>query len=310
VPDWPPALVNAGRAFVAIGAVALFWIVTEWPSGASAISFTAIIVILLAPRADQAYAVGIAFLLGSLLNVVLTATIAFAALPGSGAESFAAFSFIIGLCLVPIGALLAAARQPWQVGMFTAMTMTFMPLLAPTNQMVYNTVQFYNGTVAIVAGTGAALLSFRLLPPVSPAYRTRRLLALTLRDLRRLAAGRTYRDWFGHIGGRLVTIPDTATPLQRAQLLAAQSVGEEIIQLRDIAHRFGLNADLDPALAAVAQGDTASATAGLAQLDAALAGHAATELEMQTVLRARGTILVISETLAVHAVYFGSGTQG
>jgi uncharacterized membrane protein YccC len=60
--------------------------------------------------------------------------------------------------------------------------------------MVYDTVQFYNGTLAIVAGTGAALLSFRLLPPLSPVYRTRRLLALTLRDFRRLAAGRTYRD--------------------------------------------------------------------------------------------------------------------
>jgi uncharacterized membrane protein YccC len=310
VPDWLPALVNAGRAFAAIGAAALFWIVTEWPSGASAISFTAIIVILLAPRADQAYASGIAFLLGSLVNVVLTATIAFAVLPGSGAESFAAFSFIIGLCLVPIGALLAKARLPWQIGMFTAMTMTFMPLLAPTNQMVYDTVQFYNGTVAILAGIGVALLSFRLLPPLSPAYRSRRLLALTLRDFRRLAAGRTYRDWFGHISGRVVTIPDAATPLQRAQLLAALSVGEEIIQLRDIAHRFGLNADLEPALAAAAQGETATATAQLALLDAALAEHAATEPEMQTVLRARGTILVISETLAVHAVYFGSGTQG
>jgi uncharacterized membrane protein YccC len=162
----------------------------------------AIIVILLAPRADQAYAAGIAFLLGTLLNVVLTATVAFAVLPGSGAETFATFSLVIGLCLVPIGALLAQAQQSWQIGMFTAMTMTFMPLLAPTNQMVYDTVQFYNGTVAIVAGIGVALLSFRLLPPLSPAYRTRRLLVLTLRDLRRLATGRTYRDWFGHIGGR------------------------------------------------------------------------------------------------------------
>ena len=64
------------------------------------------------------------------------ATISFAVLPGSGAETFAAFSLVIGICLVPIGALLARARQPWQIGMFTAMTMTFMPLLAPTNQMV------------------------------------------------------------------------------------------------------------------------------------------------------------------------------
>jgi len=159
VPDWLPALVNAGRAFAVIGAVVLFWIVTTWPSGASAISFTAIIVLLLAPQVDRAYLAGIFFLLGSLLNIVVRATIAFAALPGTGAETFAAFSLIIGFCLVPIGALLAHARRPWKIAMFTAMTITFMPLLAPTNQMVYNTVQFYNGTVAIVAGTGVALLS-------------------------------------------------------------------------------------------------------------------------------------------------------
>lgn len=40
VADWLPALVNGGRAFVAVGAAALFWIVTEWPNGAAAISFT------------------------------------------------------------------------------------------------------------------------------------------------------------------------------------------------------------------------------------------------------------------------------
>ena len=309
VPDWLPSLANAGRAFAAIGAVSLFWIVTEWPSGAAAISFAAIIVILLSPRADQAYAGGIAFLLGTLLNVVLAAIVAFAVLPGSGAETFFAFSLVIGLCLVPIGALLAQARQPLQIGMFTAMTMTFMPLLAPTNQMVYDTVQFYNGTLAIVAGTGAALLSFRLLPPLSPVYRTRRLLALTLRDFRRLAAGRTYRDWFGHIGGRLVTTPDAATPLQRAQLLAALSVGSEIIQLGERADRLGLNPDLGPVLAAVAQGDSATATAQLARLDAALAARSAPGADMQTILRARGSILVISETLAGHASYFEAGRQ-
>jgi hypothetical protein len=133
-------------------------------------------------------------------------------------------------------------------------------------------------------------------------------LALSLRDLRRLASGRTYRDWFGHISGRLVTVPDTAIPLQRAQLLAALSVGSEIAELRDRARRLGLNADLDPALVALAHGDTA--TAQLAQLDAAFAAQSATGPEMQTVLRARGSILVISETLKAHAVYFGSGTPG
>jgi hypothetical protein len=49
VPDWLPAAVNAGRAFVTIGAVALFWIVSAWPGGAVAITWAAISVILFAP---------------------------------------------------------------------------------------------------------------------------------------------------------------------------------------------------------------------------------------------------------------------
>jgi uncharacterized membrane protein YccC len=308
VPDWLPALVNAGRAFVAIGAVALFWIVTTWPSGASAISFTTIIVLLLAPQADQAYLAGLFFLLGSLLNIVLTATIAFAALPGTGAETFAAFSLIIGFCLVPIGALLAHARRPWEIAMFTAMTITFMPLLAPTNQMVYNTVQFYNGTVAVVAGTGVALLSFRLLPSLSPAYRTRRLLALSLRDLRRLTRGwisRTSEDWHGRMSGRLSALPDQAEPLQRSQLLAALSVGTEIFRLRGIARRMDLGSELDAALEALRRGDIVLATTRLDRLDGALAagpGAAA--------LRARGSILAINEALAQHAAYFAAGEPG
>ena len=55
--------------------------------------------------------------------------------------------------------------------------------------------------------------------------------------------------------------------------------------------------DLDPVMAAVARGDTASATAHLARLDAVLAGQAATGPDMQTRLRARGSILAISEVL-------------
>jgi uncharacterized membrane protein YccC len=192
--------------------------------------------------------------------------------------------------------------------MFTAMTITFMPLLAPTNQMVYNTVQFYNGTVAVVAGTGVALLSFRLLPSLSPAYRTRRLSALSLRDLRRLTRGwisRTSEDWHGRMSGRLSALPDQAEPLQRSQLLAALSVGTEIFRLRGIARRMDLGSELDAALEALRRGDIVLATTRLDRLDGALAagpGAAA--------LRARGSILAINEALAQHAAYFAAGEPG
>jgi len=303
ITDWLPALVNAGRAFVVIGAVELFWIVTEWPSGASAITFAAIGVILFAPRADQAYATAMGFMVGTALGAVFAAIIAFAVLPNT--ETFAAFSLAIGLVLVPAGAGIA---QPWQTATFTAMAFNFVPLLQPANPMSYNTEQFYNAASAIVAGVGAAALSFRLIPPLSPAFRTRRLLELTLRDLHRLATGRLpYRpdDWEGRMYGRLAALPDQAQPLQRSQLLAAFLVGTQIIQLRNIARRFDLSSSLDAALDALARGSSALATATLANLDAALASRPGAGA-----LRARGLILAISEALTQHSAYFGAGAPG
>ena len=49
-PDWLPALVNAARAFLAIGAVELFWVATAWPDGALAIVIAAIVLLLLSPK--------------------------------------------------------------------------------------------------------------------------------------------------------------------------------------------------------------------------------------------------------------------
>jgi len=303
VADWLPPLVNAARAFVTIAAAEIFWIVTAWPDGAMAITFAAIVVILFAPRADQAYTTAIGFMIGSILTVAVAATVKFAVMPG--VETFVGFSLIICLVLVPVGVLLAL---PWQAATFTGVVTAFVPLLAPANQMSYDTQQFYNTALAIVAGVGAGAISFRLLPPLTPALRTRRLMMLTLRDLRRLAAGpipQTGEEWESRTYGRLSALPDAAEPLQRSQLVAALSVGVEIVQLRRIARRLGLDAELDGPLQAVVRGNSAGATDGLARLDAALAARPEV-----AALRARGAILAVSEALIQHAAYFDSGAPG
>jgi uncharacterized membrane protein YccC len=303
VPDWLPALGDAGRAFVAVGAAELFWVVTAWPNGARTITFAVIGVIILAPRADQAYAAAMSFMVGTGLTAIFAAIIGFAVLPHT--ETFAAFSLAIGLVLVPAG---AGVAQSWQTPMFTAMTAFFCFLLAPTNQMIYDTQQFYNAALATVAGLGVAALSFRLLPPLSPAFRARRLLALTRRDLRRLATGsipRTPDAWEGRVFSRLSVLPNVAEPLQRSQLVAALSVGTEIIRLRRICPRFDLGSHLDAALEAMARGDSASATVRLARLDKALAARPGV-----AALRARSSILAMSEALTQHAAYFGAGAPG
>ncbi|MBV8336570.1 MAG: FUSC family protein [Alphaproteobacteria bacterium] len=193
VPDWLPSLVSAGRVFVTIGAVELFWIITQWPNGALAITFATIGLLIFSPRADQAYAGAVGFVVGTGLTAALAAVIAFAVFPGK--EGFAAFSIAIGVVLVPAG---AGVAQPWQTPMFISMAAFFCFLLAPTNQTSYDVIEFYNRASAIVAGLAVAALSFRLLPPLSPAFRTRRLMTLILRDLRRLAISpipRNPADW-------------------------------------------------------------------------------------------------------------------
>ena len=304
VADWLPALVNAGRAFIAVGTVACFWIVTGWPGGGSAITFTTVVTLVLAPRAEQAYNAALGFTAGAFLAVVLAATVAFAVLPALGIERFAGFSLVLAACLVPLGALLAQAKQPRQVGLFTATTLLFLPVLQPVNPMTYNPEAFYNASLTIVCGAGLGALSYRLLPPLSPAFRIRRLLALTLRDLRRLAMGRSQHDWEGLIYGRLTAMPAQATPLQHAQLLVVLSAGSEIIHLRRITGQLGHGPALDAALAALAAGGSARAIAQLFRLDAVLAAGAASGTPGRAVLRARGGILVLSEALAKHAAYF------
>ena len=69
--------------------------------------------------------------------------------------------------------------------------------------------------------------------------------------------------------------------------MTALSVGSEIINLRRIAPQLGLDAELDAALAALAQGHSAAATARFAALDRRLAALAESGSQAFLALRAR-----------------------
>jgi len=73
---------------------------------------------------------------------------------------------------------------PWLKLAFMAMVTNFLPILAIENQTNYDGERLLNATLAITAGMIAAALSIDSSAPAT-ARRTRRLLALTLRDLRR-----------------------------------------------------------------------------------------------------------------------------
>ena len=309
VPDWLPAFVNAARAFIAILAIEFFWIATAWPDGASAIVLVAIILLLLSPRGDLAYGGAIAFALGAACAFVSAAVIKFAILPAL--ETFPAFCVALGLFFIPVGFAIAHCRTPAVTVVCTAMAFSFNPLLAPTNPMIYDTAQFYNAGLAIVAGCGLiSPLAFSLLPPLSPALRARRLLALSLRDLRHLAVNLlpvNSEEWRNRMYGRIAALPAGTDPSDRARLSAALSVGTEVIVLREVASRLGVATELDAALDVFAQGDNVAAVAQLHQLDRRLAADPDGRSEPVTALRGRGQILLISEELSEYASYFEAG---
>jgi len=190
------------------------------------------------------------------------------------------------------------------------MAFNFVPLLGPTNQMSYDTLQFYNTALAIVVGCSVAPLAFSLLPQLSPELRAHRLLALSLRDLRRLAAARLslkFDEWDRRILARLAAFPDQAEPVQRARLLAMLSIGGEIIRLREMAPELVAMTELDAAFEALAQGNSASAIARLHQLDSRLASGLETALHSVIALRVRSHLLVITEALGEYGAYLDDG---
>jgi hypothetical protein len=133
---------------------------------------------------------------------------------------------------------------------------------------------------------------------------------MTSRDLRRLAIAPvlpTLDYWESRLYSRLTALPDQATPLQRAQLLAALSVGTEIIGLRQMATHLGTTAEFDAALNDIALGHSTKAIAKLRQFDDRLASTPETGTEATMALRGHGRVLIISEALAEHGAYFDAG---
>jgi uncharacterized membrane protein YccC len=302
VPDLVPALLNGLRAFVTIAAVSAFWIVTAWPGGAQAITFAAIGVILLSPRGDFAPAAAVSFFLGGILTSILAAIVKFALLPQL--ETFQGFCLAIGLVLVPLGAMLA---QPWQTGVFLAAAYYFVTLLAPANEMTYDTIQFYNSALAIVGGLGGAALAMVLLPQLPPALRARRLLALTLRDFRRLATRPSFSsldDWIGRVSGTMVVLPNQAKPIQFARLASAMVAGAQIIRLRSSGSELGFGTQVNAVFDAIAHGKSQSAIELIAALDQNLAEAESSGADTDARIKLRADLLSLSEALSRHGSYY------
>jgi uncharacterized membrane protein YccC len=307
LPDLLPAIVNGLRSGLIVLVLAGLWIATAWPSGPTALLFGAIVVLLLSPRGDTAISNAWGFLAGTLFTAALAAIADFALLPAQ--EGFVRLFLVMGLFLVPLAALSA---QNWQKSFFVAAATNFTPLLAPANLQSYDTVGFYNTTVAIVGGVGVGVLVMALLPQLSPANTVSRLRRLTLRDLRRLATRRRpgpQRRWEQLLYARIGALPSSASPRDRSEMVAALYVGEAIIRLRQLVGRWGGDAGVGQVLSSLARRNPQAACRALAVVDADIAAQAESGDGLQgSLLRARAATLAMREVLVRHSEYF-SGTE-
>ena len=303
VPDWLPPSINALRAFLAIGVISLFWIASAWPNGALAITFCAIIVVLLPLQGDVAYSASMTFLKGCVLGSGVAAVLVFAILPR--ATTFPSLCLALGLALVPLGFMLARAKSPL---FFFAASVNFLPMLSINNTISFDASQFWNTASSILVGIAVGALAMRILPPLSPAIRTSRLLTLTLADLRRLAKRASSRrredDWEGRGVARLLAMPDQADPVERAELVAASAVGNHIVRLRRVAPRFVPGAAVDTALQALAEGRSGEAIERLKDIDRQLAALPRAKSGSRAVLGLRAGLLMVCGQLDSYPAYY------
>ncbi len=300
VPDLLPALWNGLRVLLTVGLAELAWVVTAWPGGQAMVIFAAVPAILFSPRAEQAYAMALSFALGTASAAALAGIAEFVLLPHQ--TSFAGLTLVIGFFLVPLAAFSAGT---WQKGFFTGAAMNFVPLLGLTNQLTYDFQAYLNSALTIVVGVAVASLMMRLLPPLPPAMQVRRLLDLSLYDLRRLAAGRWWprRDgWVGRMVMRLNSMPAEARPLDHARLLATLSTGELLLWLRRRSAVLPGAPALSQAFGALAGGEVAVARTRLARF-------AALQQPDHQGLRANAEAANVMAVLSRHGLFFASDTR-
>jgi uncharacterized membrane protein YccC len=303
VPDWLPPSISALRVLLAVPAISLFWVASAWPNGASAITFCAVIVVLLPLQGDVAYSASMTFLKGCVLGSSVAAVLVFAILPR--VTSFPTLCLALGLAIVPLGFLLSRAKTPL---FYFAASVNFLPMVSITNGITFDASQFWNSSSAILTGIAVGAIAMLIVPPASPAVRTSRLLALTLADLRRLARGASSRrledDWEGRGVARLLAMPEQAEPVERAALVAAVAVGDEIIRLRRVAPRFVPAPAVDAAFQALAEGRSGEAVQRLKEVDLMVAALPAAGAASRIRLRLRAGMLSICGQLSEYALYF------
>jgi uncharacterized membrane protein YccC len=172
--DGRQAFNNALRTAVAVSLANGFWYLSDWPSGATAVTWTALASMLLAARPNPIVATR-NFLVGAALAAVVGVVVRYSVLTTNG--SFP----LLAAVLMPVVMLAALGRSDVRAVSGGGYGLVVLNIVGPTNVMQYQLAATLNGVVATLLGLGLAVIAFSALPPPASAstrcWRARRRMA-------------------------------------------------------------------------------------------------------------------------------------
>jgi hypothetical protein len=168
---------------------------------------------------------------------------------------------------------------------------------------------YMNTALGLLAGCAAGGLALLLIPHLPLRIRSQRLVDLSIRDLRRLAAGKrtwTLREWQDRIYARVIDMPEAAETVQRSLLVTTLSVGIQVIRLSRLTRHGQTSARLTAMRESLARGDLTMLRRALDDLDDDMAAVPDNVPGARWRLRARSALLAIEDAVNRHSGYFES----
>nr|WP_298373461.1 FUSC family protein [uncultured Halomonas sp.] len=210
---------NGLRAGVVFSFVAVFWLMTSWTSGTTALLLATLFSGIFASYPNPAK-VGTVLLKGML--VAIPSAFLFGHVLLSQANGFPMLAMLMG---VPLFVGLLGAGHPVTIGYSLPFTVANILLTMPGNDMNFAIDYFLNRGLAVVIGVCAMVMGFRLIPAFSEKLIRRRLTAATTRDLDRVARRPPQQTdiWFSdRMADRLLKLArhDEMLPEDQRHLLA------------------------------------------------------------------------------------------
>ena len=237
--DYGMAVLSAFAAFLGVGLVCAFWIVSAWPAGGTAAMMTAVVCSFFAAQDDPAPAI-MGFLWCTAAALVIDLVYLFAILPQ--VTNFEMLTLALAPTFLVLG-LLIAMPATFMIGLATAVNGASM--LALSDTYAANLADFVNTGLAALLGMAAAATVTSIVRSVGAEWSARHLLRASWRDIAHSAAPRATTERPAFLALLLDRIADLVPRLAAADPHADHAVSGVLVDLRVGLNIVGLQENLD-----------------------------------------------------------------